>query len=57
MTIQDDLARAKAAERAALADLTNAESWISRHPVWGALAALALGLVVGAVAMAIHLHR
>lgn len=57
MGLEDDVSKAKAAGKTALDDLNKAEGWIDAHPRLGAAAFFAIGFLVGAVAIAIHLHK
>lgn len=41
----------------ALDDLNKAEGWIDKHPRFAAIVSLLVGVVVGAMATCVHLHR
>lgn len=55
--LQDDLAKAKAAEQSALNDINQAQGWIASNPRLAALAAFLAGLICGALASCVHLFK
>lgn len=55
--VADDVAKAKAAGKAALADVNTAEGWIDAHPRLAAGACLVLGGFLVQVAHWVHLLK